>query len=291
MLSAKFPFNQALMFPGLASLVIIGGMIVPLSASADTLTEGNAISSPSRRKPGASRFDPGSFAEVSSPSRRKPGGSREMIASPSRRKPGAARLEIAALLQKNGVNKGSYRCGSEIYNLTALIPENLQGTTANSTPTVYFSLPRLSMPVDMEFVLQDGQQRVVYTETLKNQQKGGILGIKIPQSHALAENQSYHWYVSVICDAQHRERDMVVEGLIERVAPSTRESAIASSPSNLWYDNLHSVINLRFQSPESESWKGLWKSLLNSVNLGELADSPPELAVPAPSEPVMGSHS
>jgi hypothetical protein len=125
-------------------------------------------------------------------------------------------------------------------------------------------------------VLQDSQQRVIYAAKVTNPSSGGIMSLKIPESHALEANQTYHWYLSAVCDADNRERDLVVEGLIQKVE---RDPSLASAfpeekirfyqQNNLWYDSLNAVIDLHQKQGNSPEIQDTWQSLLKSVNLSE----------------------
>ncbi len=267
---ANFTLSKALTFTGLASLMAIGLISYSQPSSATSESEQSAVVSPNRRKPGAAR-------QIASPERRKPGGTRQ-IASPERRKPGGARTDIARLLNENArFASNSSTCEPEVFQMTALIPENLQGLSASATPTLYFAVPVMSTSPDLEFVLQDSNQRVIYAAKVESEASGGIMSLQIPESHALEANKEYHWYLSVICDAQHRERDVVVEGLIKQVQSETPLTSVSAQEriqfyqqKGLWHDALHTLVNLQKKQENSANLQEIWKVMLDSVNLSQL---------------------
>jgi hypothetical protein len=275
---ANFSLSRALTLIGLSSLIMIGTFPDSQSSLAATDSDQRVVSGPDRRKAGASR-------QIASPDRRKSGASRQ-IASPDRRKSGSSRTDIAQLLDQNfGLSESPYRCTQEVSQLVALIPENLQGLTVNPTPTLYFAVPALSTNPDIEFVLQDEQQQVIYKAKVKSTELGGIMSLQIPESHALEVNKNYHWYLSVVCDRQHRERDVVVEGLIQQIEIDTASVSTSSDAqiqfyrqNGLWYDALQTVIQSNKQAT--------WQELMQSVNLSELSnllsEKPTFKAVPEP---------
>ncbi len=317
----KIFINRAIGFTSVSSLLIGTFLLFASPSLALSGGDSNTVSTPSRRKPGASRFDSSALSEVSSPSRRKPGSTREaglasplrrkpgstreeVIVSPLRRKPGSTRSDIALLLQDQKSKQGSYHCNSDIYQLTALIPENLQLKTTQATPTLYFKMPSLPTPTEMEFVLQDEQRQVVYAATLRGNPQAGIMALTLPPSQELQVNQNYRWYLSVICDANRRERDLVVEGLIQRVEldATTRQSLSHASrqeqirlyqAQGLWQDALQTVVTA-YQESHEAALIPVWQSLLIEINLGGLEDAmtkksffaldlqPLSLNVPAP---------
>ncbi|MGK7931043.1 MAG: DUF928 domain-containing protein [Microcystaceae cyanobacterium] len=285
---ANFPCCRTLVLASLAVL-IGGGIFDPIQPTlASSSSEESSLLVPNRRKPGSSRQlaelpgrrKPGSardgFAEL--PGRRKPGSARDGFAElPGRRKPGSARRDIALLLDKNLFGNTATHCTEDIRQITALIPENLLGLTASATPTLYFAVPTLSDSPEMEFVLQDDQRQVIYTAKITLQASGGIMAIQLPASHGLEANQTYHWYLSAICDANYRERDLVVEGLIQRVkdVPNNSASSLEQlsfyQQTNRWQDALHTVIRLYQQEGNSENLEKEWQALVESVNLPEFS--------------------
>ncbi|MGK7943073.1 MAG: DUF928 domain-containing protein [Microcystaceae cyanobacterium] len=270
----NFPYRRTLVLTGLI-LLMGGGGLDPLPPTlASSASEQSSVSVPNRRKPGGSR----QLAEL--PGRRKPGGARNDYAElPGRRKPGGARSDIALLLEEKLFANTATYCNKELRQMTALIPENLQGLTASATPTLYFAVPALSSAPELEFVLQDQQKRVIYTAKITPQLSGGIMAVNIPSSQALEGNQTYHWYLSAICDPNYRERDLVVEGLIQRVNTDQADPSMSSveqvqfyQQNNLWQDALHATISLYQEEGTTARVQAAWQDYLKSINLTELSD-------------------
>lgn len=169
--------------------------------------------------------------------------------------------------------------------LVALMPENNLGLTAKGHPTLFFSLPQVSPEQLLEFVLLDEQENVVYEKQLTPPEAPGILSLKLPEDQVepLSVGQRYHWYFSLVCDAENRAKDIVVDGWIERVNPDpnlTSQIETASllhqaelyQQADLWHDALAVLAQLHFTTPDTSEASSSWQSILEAENLTEIKD-------------------
>ncbi len=239
----------------LASLLSLSLADVLKPAQAQTTTDNGLISMPDRRKPGGQR-DP----LLEAPERRKPGGKRD--------------LELWA--QGN-------RCNFDQERLTALIPKNLLGKTVSASPSLFFSIPAIPKSISVEFVLRDQNDQLVYETSFKGTEKVGIINLTIPtqtKESLLKNQQEYHWYLSIICNAQDRAKDVVVEGLLQRINlnPDLEKQFAQATPidrvklyqtHNLWQDTLSILAALKQANPSDPKVLELWQQLLASVELDE----------------------
>jgi hypothetical protein len=173
--------------------------------------------------------------------------------------------------------------------LIALIPDS-PVLTVSPSPTLFFYIPQFKQPqtVEIEFVLRNGLDELVYEKTFPAKEYGGIISLTIPASasfQGLAIGQNYHWYLSIIYDRRDRAHDDVVEGWIRRVPlESTLSQKLAQTTpieqvkiyqgANLWQDSLATLAEMKRSHPDDPSLVQMWAELLQSVDLGNLAEQP-----------------
>lgn len=220
--------------------------------------ESIADSVPDRRKGGASRR----------PQTSQNTEDEEVVQAPRRRKPAASR---------NDNNK----CNFNPQELVALIPKNLQGKTITTSPTLYFSVPVITANTEIEFVLRGPQDELVEKQTFSGKGQAGIMSLRLPKVPHIASTNSentYHWYLSVICNQSDRADDVVVEGLLE---PVTLESNLAEEIEtasleeriklyqsyDLWHERLDALANMKRSQPQNSQLARKLGELLKSVEL------------------------
>jgi Domain of Unknown Function (DUF928) len=184
-------------------------------------------------------------------------------------------------------------CLSNAQHLVALMPVTNFGLTTQESPSLFWYIPPLSV-ISAEFVLLDANDNEVYTTTIQLTGNEGIVSLAIPliRDEALGKDVSrlevgkdYHWYFSLICDARDRSSDIFVEGWIQRTqlnqAMTTRlettperDRPTAYAELGLWYDALGTLATLRQAQPQDETTLAAWNTLLNSVDLSDLAGQP-----------------
>ncbi len=212
------------------------------------------------------------------PDRRKGGASRriqnsentddEVAQAPQRRKPAASRP----------LNN---QCEFNPQELIALIPENLVGATTTTSPTLYFSIPVIAAATEIEFVLRGPNDELVEKKTFSGPGKAGIMSLQLPNvapvSNSNSEN-SYHWYLSVICNQADRAYDVVVEGLLQ---PVTLESNVVQQlegatiqervqvyqSHQVWHETLNTIAELKRSQPQNANISQQLENLLKSVDL------------------------
>ncbi len=160
-------------------------------------------------------------------------------------------------------------------------PENYIGTTATDTPTIFFYVPK-TQALTAEFALVDQKGNEVYTQELKLSDKSGLVDVKmkLPQLPQGVMGTEYTWQFVLVCNPNDRGADMWVEGQIRHVSLSSEQTAALAAEKDLlkkaelladakiWYDTLAIAAQLR--SVDSQPWK----SLLKSVNLEKLSETP-----------------
>ncbi len=191
----------------------------------------------------------------------------EMVQAPQRRKPAASRNEN--------------QCNFNPQELIALIPENLRGKTMNTSPTLYFSVPAITANTEIEFVLRDPQDKLVEKQTFSGRGQAGIMGLKLarlPRVSTSNSENTYHWYLSVICNQGDRADDIVVEGLLQPVAlESNLQQQLATATlqerlklyqtHDLWHESLDTLATIRRSQPQNAQASQQFVQLLRSVRL------------------------
>ncbi|MBD1881944.1 DUF928 domain-containing protein [Coleofasciculus sp. FACHB-T130] len=171
-------------------------------------------------------------------------------------------------------------------SLAALTPLDV-GLTVAEYPTFSWYMAETSAR-EAEFLLRDANDREVYKAKFALAGKPGIYSLNLPPSAnlpPLAQDKEYHWDVSVICDANNREKDMVVGGAIKRIAPDSalvrqiqratlQERVGLYAQARLWHETLATLLELRRLNPNDSTLASDWKKLLLSVELNKVASEP-----------------
>ena len=186
-------------------------------------------------------------------------------------------------------NPGGSRgnCLAQGNNLTALIPNNKVNVTASIAPKLFFYIPETKEQKNIEFVLRDHNDQLVHEVILQTTGQPGIMNIEIPQNitKSLEESQAnYHWYLSMICDADDRADDVVLQGKIGYVEldNAVKQKLANSSPAEqadlfqqegIWYDALSVVAENQNQVMNSAATEK-WAQMLTEIGLSEFATQP-----------------
>lgn len=188
------------------------------------------------------------------------------------------------------VGGGSRGCGLENAEgsttqqcrpLVALIPEGLVLTT-ESLPNLWFYLPPLlNSGVQIEFVLRDENDQLVYESTFKPTHQDSITSFQMATSktfQGLREGKAYHWYFSLIYNPEDRAHDDVVEGWVQRVPLNTTvaqqlqratpiEKVQIYQQANLWPEAIATLASLKQLDPNDPQIFQRWQQLLSSLEL------------------------
>jgi hypothetical protein len=201
-------------------------------------------------------------------------------------------LRLPNLSAPGNRESGSTRstsCIDPTDQLVALMPDTNYGLTQNGYPTFYFYLPPTAAE-QVKFVMyNEATNDLFYEGQFRVKGDSGIVSVSLPNNglqQPLAVDESYVWYLSVVCDVNDPSANVVVEGTIARVAPlAAVEQAIpASLPSlyaaeGLWYDALDASASLKLQDDTTA-----WNTLLDAVDLNDF------ITVPLLTESVSGEE-
>lgn len=173
--------------------------------------------------------------------------------------------------------------------LIALIPEDLV-ITSKTVPTMLFSVPAIDKPqnVQLEFVLRDDKDQLVYQTTFTTTGQSGIIKFQLPTSETfkgLKAQTNYHWYVSIVYRPGDRSHDDVVEGWIRHtpINPSLTAQLNQATPieqvklyqeNRLWSEAINTLAQLKQANPNDPTISKMWNELLKSVDLDMIAQKP-----------------
>lgn len=187
--------------------------------------------------------------------------------------------DISAPGNRESGSTRSTTCIAPRDNLVALVPETNYGLTQAAYPTFYFYVPPTEAEQVKFVLLNDATNELVYEGRFSMQGRSGIASVSLPNNglqQPLEVDQTYVWYLAVVCDPADPSADVVVEGYVGRVAPlvTTAEAELAELPAlfaseGLWYDALTASAALKADNSTSE-----WNTLLDAVGLNELIPLP-----------------
>ena len=162
--------------------------------------------------------------------------------------------------------------------LTALLPENSYGLKIGNLPTWFWYKPE-TIATTAEFLLRDRSGNSVYQANLALPADAQIVSFTLPEAVSLEAGAEYQWYFSIVCDPDDRSQDLFTEGWIGSVAPTVERNGLsveALLSGGFWYDAIATIARQRRSSLPlgSNTNSASWRSLLDSVGLGELSDLP-----------------
>ncbi|MEP6518284.1 DUF928 domain-containing protein [Microcoleus vaginatus] len=190
--------------------------------------------------------------------------------------------------RREGGGTRGLECPTATTALTALIPQSTMGQTISAKPTFFYYLP---VPLDktVQFELADQRDKTVYKKSFRMvTSRAGIVSVSLgsdDNSPALEVGKNYQWYFTIKCNPKNTTDDVLVSGWINRTALApTVKTELDRSPDltklsifaqqSLWYEYLATLAQLRIESPSDASLAIKWSALLNSVELGKIAQEP-----------------
>lgn len=209
-----------------------------------------------------------------------------------------------------GTRKGSVFANA-FDSLTALTTPDPVSITTASHPTLMFYVPKMASANNVEFVLRNGDDELVYETTFLLDSDAGLVSVDTAEASdmaALSLNEDYQWYFSIVPDLDDRANDVVVHGSIRRVdqakwlaqqlsdadltadlneqlatADPLMQARILYQQANLWHDAALMLSKMRQAEPENEAIATEWAQLLESAGLANvLQTSSPTIQVSLP---------
>lgn len=180
--------------------------------------------------------------------------------------------------------------------LTALVTSDNMSVTAADRPTFLFYVPEMLTANQVEFVLRDANDEMIYESVFEVAPEGGVISIDTTEAEemaALTIDENYRWYFSLIPDVNERANDVVVHGAVRRVEPSAWlaqqgvDAAALNEPSllplekarilyqeaNMWHDAALILNALHQAEPENAAISAEWSRLLESAGIVTVTDT------------------
>ncbi len=216
-----------------------------------------------------------------------------------------------SMSREGGISRGAdatASCAGEPVTVTSLLPKTnvaqlaaaekaeieIEKTVAER-PTFFIHVSQTSAQ-EAEFILkkkigEDKDGKLVYDEdkyvdqTVALPETPGIVSISLPADAATLEvGQSYYWTFQVICDPTDRQKDVTVDGAVQRIEldsslanklqqaePRDRPGIYAEA--EIWTDALSTLADLRKANPNDQQLQDDWNNLLSSVGLDKVAQA------------------
>ncbi|UNU25911.1 DUF928 domain-containing protein [Microcoleus vaginatus] len=191
--------------------------------------------------------------------------------------------------RREGGGTRGLECPTATTALTALIPQSTMGQTISATPTFFYYLP-IALDKTVQFELADERDKTLYKKSFRMvTSRAGIVSVRLDSdgnSPALEVGKNYQWYFTIKCNPKNSTEDVLVSGWINRTAlvptvkteldrsPDRRAKLIIFAQQGLWYEYLATLAQLRMESPSDASLALKWLEVLNSVELGKIAQEP-----------------
>ena len=171
--------------------------------------------------------------------------------------------------------------------VTALVPESQIGRTVSEYPVFFVYWPQTDAELG-EFMLEDEIGNLIYQQDLTIKNLSGVIGVSIPANTnvpPLEVGKNYTWKFILVCDPEDRSSDRIERGVVRRVELSAdilselenadpRQKTVIYAENGIWQDALGTLAAARHANPNDTDLGADWKSLLDSVKLGEIAAEP-----------------
>lgn len=166
------------------------------------------------------------------------------------------------------------------------VEELVLAKTTDAHPSFYIFVPNIEVRTAyLDLLDEDGE--VLMDLEISLPSEAGIVPIEVPESAPPLElGKTYFWTFVLPCYVgEERLPALEAQGWIQRVTPETevveqvnqaepRDRPSLYANANLWYDTLTTLADLRYENPADPQLQESWQSLLDSVNLGAIANEP-----------------
>jgi len=186
---------------------------------------------------------------------------------------------------------GTRGVGDELPFICVLAPDHT-GLTVREQPQLYWFLSETTTyPIEFTLIESWGVKPLLET-ALDPSAKPGFQSVRLADyGIRLRSGVQYKWFVALVPDRDHRSRDIITAGEIERVELSEAlrarlanadkiEAAYIYTEEGIWYDSLGSISELIEAAPQAAVLREQRASLLRQVGLPQIAQYDTEQLVP-----------
>lgn len=171
--------------------------------------------------------------------------------------------------------------------LMPLAPSDSFSTTVSNSPTFFWYVPKTAAQT-AEFALLDENDRTLYKTTVSLPETPTVLSVSVPASvtnAVLAVGTDFYWQFSILCDPSQPSINPFVEGVVQRVKPTTtlasqlkkaslQERSALYASNGIWQDAIATLAQERCAKPQDQDVTARWTRLLQSVQLEDYAQAP-----------------
>ena len=165
----------------------------------------------------------------------------------------------------------------------------VEGLTTSERPIFWFYVPYTQDLANTraEFILQDSGGADIYKNAIALPPNPSVIGVSLPETvTSLEVGKTYHWYFKVRCQQQTASVPVYVEGDVKRInidsrvmqqlesTKNTQGKIVIYAKEGIWFDAVTLLAQLRLANDNDPSVKEDWQSLLQSINLENIATAP-----------------
>ena len=177
---------------------------------------------------------------------------------------------------------GTRSADHQVTLLSVLAPDHT-GLTGQEQPVLYWYLSKVtSHPIYFTVVDTDSTKTVLDVK-LPAPSRPGIQAIRVSDhGMRLSPGVQYQWFVALMLDGEHRSKDIIAGGMIERTSlPQDLSSKLAGvgraqrtamyAEAGFWYDAVESISEEISAVPNDAALRKQRASLLEQVGLPDIA--------------------
>lgn len=177
---------------------------------------------------------------------------------------------------------GTRSADQHVTRLSVLAPDHT-GLTTQEQPSLYWYLSKPTANA-IYFTLIDAESmKTVLDVRLPPPTRPGVQVIRLSDhSVRLSPGVQYQWFVALMIDGEHRSKDVIAGGMIERTSPpkelssklagAGRSQRVAMyAEAGLWYDAVEAISEEIAAVPTDAGLRKQRASLLEQVGLQEIA--------------------
>ncbi len=157
-----------------------------------------------------------------------------------------------------GVRGKVNNCSSYTAYPVPLISQDSQTLTTSATPKLFFDVSNTRQDVNLDFLLLNQNDEIVYQDSLNADHKSGLISLNVSDesnSNSLKINDIYHWYMVQKCENTDTPK-IVANGSLKRIkledklikklaTASLVEKINIYQEANVWSEALENLTQLK----------------------------------------------
>jgi len=170
-----------------------------------------------------------------------------------------------------------------LFVLAVLAPNHV-GLTTQGQPNLYWYLSQpTNLPIEVT-IIEDQAISPLFERRINLPVQAGINCVRLADHRVtLLPGKQYRWFVAAVPSADHRSKDIIAGGMIERVESSEALRAKLSqadkrnipyiyAESGIWYDAIMAISELIEANPNDMNLRKQRAALIEQVGLPEVAE-------------------